>query len=88
MARRTMAALALAALFVLLLANAAGAQADDIADQCRRIVGCADAGPKPEHPGDRGGYAQLMLLAALVGAVSFIAWRIVRSARATAAQNA
>lgn len=88
MARRTIAVVLLATLGVLLLASAAGAQSDDIADQCRTIVGCADAGPKPENPGDRGGYAQLLLLTGLVGGIGFIAWRIVRSARATAAQNA
>ena len=63
------------------LAGAAGAQSDDIADQCRTIIGCADAGPAPENPGDRGGYAQLLTFVALFGAIGFIAWRIIKQAK-------
>jgi hypothetical protein len=57
------------------------AQDDDIPDQCRTIVGCADAGPKPEHPGDRGGYAQFLTLGALAAGVGFILFRIGRAVR-------
>ncbi len=42
------------ALSAILMAVPAGAQDDDIPDQCRTIIGCPDAGPKPEKPGDRG----------------------------------
>lgn len=82
-ARRAVAVLTL--VVATLLASAGGAAAatpsDDIADQCRTIVGCADPGPDPEAPGDRGGYAQLLTLAVLAGGVGFIAWRVARSAR-------
>ncbi|MDW3217338.1 MAG: hypothetical protein R8F63_01885 [Acidimicrobiales bacterium] len=88
MTRRTLTAVAVVAFALLLLTNAAGAQTDDVADQCRTIIGCADAGPKPENPGDRGGYAQLLLFGGLVGGMGFITWRVVRTARATAAQRA
>ncbi len=53
------------------LAGPALAQ-DDIPDACRTIIGCPDAGPEPEAPGDRGGYAQLLTLAVLATAVGFI----------------
>lgn len=77
------------ALLVVVLATVvsvapAAAQSDDVSDQCRTIIGCADAGPAPENPGDRGGYAQLLTLLVIVGGVGFIGWRIVRSARANA----
>lgn len=45
------------------------------------IVGSPDAGPDPEDPGDRGGYAQLGLALVLFAGVAFIASRIVRDAR-------
>ncbi len=54
----------------------AGAQDDEIPDACRTIIGCPDAGPKPENPGDRGGYAQLLTLVVLAGGVGFIAVKI------------
>ncbi len=84
MTARVGAALAVGVLLVLVLVDPAMAQ-DDISDSCRTIIGCADAGPKPQNPGDRGGYAQLLTLLVLVGGVSFIGWRVVRSARANAA---
>lgn len=48
---------------------------------CRTIIGCDDAGPSPQHPGDRGGWAQLVTLGVVALGVAFIALRIVRSAR-------
>ena len=58
---------------------------DDLPDGARTIVGSPDPGPKPENPGDRGGWAQLLTLAVLVAAVGFIMWRITRAMRATPA---
>lgn len=40
------------------------------------IIGTPEAGPKPQNSGDRGGWAQLVTLAMIVGAVLFIVWRI------------
>lgn len=55
---------------------------------CRSIIGCTDAGPEPRSPGDRGGWAQFMTLAAVAAGLAFIAARIVRGARrATGEQN-
>lgn len=51
----------------------------DYLDEAGRIIGSPSAGPKPENPGDRGGYAQLLTLFMLFLAVGFIAWRIQRS---------
>jgi len=48
-------------------------------DEAGRIIGSPSAGPAPEHPGDRGGYAQLLTLGVMVGGVSFVAWRIRRT---------
>jgi hypothetical protein len=45
------------------------------------IIGTPDAGPKPEDPGDRGGYAQLGLAVVLAGGIAFIGSRIVRESR-------
>ncbi len=45
------------------------------------IIGSPEAGPKPEDPGDRGGYAQLGLALVLVCGVGFIASRVVRDAK-------
>ena len=56
--------------------------ADDLPDGARTIVGSPDAGPKPEDAGDRGGWAQLLLLGVLVAAVGVIGWRISRAVRA------
>lgn len=52
------------------------------------IVGSPEAGPKPEDPGDRGGYAQLGLAVVLLAGVAFIASRVVREARRTKSQQA
>ena len=49
---------------------------------CRTIIGCSDAGPKPQSPGDRGGWAQFMTLGAVAIGLAFIASRIVRATRA------
>ncbi|MEM9465668.1 MAG: hypothetical protein AAGA90_09865 [Actinomycetota bacterium] len=51
----------------------------DFLDDAGRIIGSPTAGPKPEHGGDRGGWAQFATLGFLVVGVSFIAWRIRRS---------
>lgn len=72
---KTSAVLLVVVFAILLLAGPVAAQ-DDIPDACRTIVGCADAGPKPEHPGDRGGYAQFLTLAVLTGGVGFILVKI------------
>jgi len=63
--------------------DAAGAivAQDDIPDDAGRIIGSPDPGPDPEHSGDRGGAAQLVLFGALAVGVGFIGWRIVRAAR-------
>lgn len=45
-------------------------------DDAGRIIGSPDPGPDPTHSGDRGGALQFVLFFALVGGVSFIAWRI------------
>lgn len=73
----------LAAVLVSTLGLVAPAAAqDDLPDQCRTIVGCADAGPEPEHSGDRGGWAQLLTLGVMATAVAFILTKVVRAARA------
>ena len=46
-----------------------------------RIIGSPDAGPDPQHSGDRGGWAQLLTLGALAGGVGFIMWKIISAAR-------
>ncbi|RMH69751.1 MAG: hypothetical protein D6683_15870, partial [Actinomyces sp.] len=58
----------------------AGAAVDD-APGLGRSIGSPEAGPRPEHPGDRGGWAQLLTLAVLAGGVSVIMWRILHAAR-------
>ena len=50
-------------------------------EACLTIIGCVDAGPEPQSPGDRGGWAQLMTLAAVVIGVAFIATKIIRATR-------
>ena len=49
-----------------------------------RIIGSPEAGPKPQHSGDRGGNLQFVTMGAVAAAVAFIMWRIARSARRTA----
>ena len=57
-------------------------------DACRTIIGCDDAGPKPQNPGDRGGWAQLTTAGVIALGLAFIATRVVRSTRrATGAQD-
>ena len=51
-------------------------------ESCRTIIGCVDAGPKPQSPGDRGGWAQFMTLGAVVIGIAFIATKIIRATRA------
>lgn len=50
-------------------------------EACRTIIGCDDAGPKPQSPGDRGGWAQFMTLGAVAIGLAFIATKIIRAAR-------
>ncbi|MCY3851563.1 MAG: hypothetical protein OXF75_12330 [Acidimicrobiaceae bacterium] len=50
-------------------------------EACRTIIGCDDAGPEPQHPGDRGGWAQFMTLGAVAVGLAFIATKIIRAAR-------
>jgi len=45
------------------------------------IIGSPEAGPDPEDPGDRGGWAQLALAGILAGAVLFIGSRILAESR-------
>ena len=66
---------------LLLVPTPAAAQGDTL-DCARTIVGCADAGPEPEHSGDRGGYAQFLTLGFLVGGVGFIGYKITSAVRA------
>ena len=73
--------LATVALSLALQVSPAAGQ-DDVPDQCRTIIGCADAGPAPENPGDRGGYAQLLTLVVLAGGVTFIMIKLTRAAKA------
>ena len=57
-------------------------------EACRTIIGCDDAGPKPQNPGDRGGWAQLMTLGVVALGLAFIATKVVRTTRrATGAQD-
>ena len=49
-----------------------------------RIIGSPEAGPEPQHSGDRGGNLQFATMGAVAAAVAFIMWRITRSARRTA----
>ena len=49
-----------------------------------RIIGSPEAGPEPQHSGDRGGSLQFATMGAAAAAVAFIMWRITRSARRTA----
>lgn len=53
----------------------------DLPSGAGRIIGSPDAGPDPQTPGDRGGWAQLMTLGVLTVAVGFIMWRVFRAAR-------
>ena len=50
-------------------------------EACRTIIGCDDAGPKPQNSGDRGGWAQLTTAGVIALGLAFIATRVVRSAR-------
>ncbi|MEO0494591.1 MAG: hypothetical protein AAF081_14370 [Actinomycetota bacterium] len=50
----------------------------DFYDDAGRIIGSPAAGPKPENPGDRGGYAQLLTAFMIFAGLSFIAFQIWR----------
>jgi len=52
-----------------------------VPDDAGHSIGSPDAGPRPERPGDRGGWAQLSILGLLIVAVSFVFWRIFHEAR-------
>jgi hypothetical protein len=93
--RRVLAATALA-LVLLLGAAAAPAGAQDsgtstvvdenddvpttLPEELGNIVGSPDPGPEPEDAGDRGGWAQLGLLGALVLVVALVLRHLFRSA--------
>ena len=59
----------------------------DFLDDAGRIIGSPDAGPKPEHNGERGGYAQLLTMLGIFVAVGFVAWRIRREMNAAATRR-
>lgn len=73
-------AVVLAIAFVTLLNSATvDAQVTPLNDEIEQeapglgnIVGSPDAGPDPTDPGDRGGWAQLVLAVVLFGAIGFI----------------
>ena len=46
-----------------------------------RIIGSPEAGPEPQHSGDRGGSLQFATMGTVAAAVAFIMWRIARAAR-------
>ncbi len=50
-------------------------------DDAGNSIGSPNAGPKPQNSGDRGGWAQLLILGVLATGVSFIMWRIFHDAR-------
>lgn len=53
-------------------------------DDAGRIIGSPAAGPKPEHNGERGGYAQILTLLGIFSAIGFVAWRIRHEMRTAA----
>jgi|GEM_PF-1444005 hypothetical protein len=75
------ARLALIVVALTLAWSAPAVAQDEVPDACRTIIGCPDAGPKPEHPGDRGGYAQFLTLGMLIVGVGFIGIKITRAVR-------
>ena len=93
--RRASAVLAMAiALVVLAAGPATGQEPDDeptstedrsIPDDAFSIVGTPDPGPKPEHSGDRGGWAQFLTLGLIVAGVGLVGWRIARGMRSARA---
>jgi len=46
-----------------------------------RIIGSPDAGPDPQHSGDRGGSLQFVTLGVVTAAIAFIIWRVTRASR-------
>lgn len=60
----------------------------DYLDDAGRIIGSPAAGPKPEHNGERGGYAQLFTAVGIFAAIGFIAWRIRREMTSGSAPQA
>ena len=75
---RRVVAVLLVAVAVSVVAAPAGAQESDdeppsedrsIPDDAFTIVGSPDPGPEPEHPGDRGGWAQFLTLGLIVAGV-------------------
>ncbi len=50
-------------------------------EACRTIIGCVDAGPEPQSPGDRGGWAQFLTLGAVGIGLAFIATKVIRATR-------
>ena len=92
---RASAALAMAiALAVLAAGPATGQEPDEeptstedrsIPDDAFSIVGTPDPGPKPEHSGDRGGWAQFLTLGLIVAGVGLVGWRIARGMRSAQA---
>ncbi len=76
-----------ASLVMALLSELAQVTDPDYINDAGRIIGSADAGPKPQHSGDRGGYAQFLTFFMLVAAFSFIGWRISREGRRSQANR-
>ncbi len=46
-----------------------------------RIIGTPEAGPGPQHSGDRGGSLQFATMGAVTAAVGLVMWRIIHASR-------
>jgi hypothetical protein len=75
----------LISLVLLGTAAPAGAGQDDTPAPCRTILRCTEDPPRPQNPGDRGGYAQLLTLAVLASGVGFIMIKVFRAGMASQA---
>lgn len=84
---RRIAVVAILILALALSMSAPVAAQDDNLDCSRTIIGCSGPGPEPEHPGDRGGYAQLLTLGVLICGVGFIGYKMTSAVRARDAQT-
>lgn len=53
----------------------------ELPPEAGRIIGSPEAGPKPEQSGDRGGWLQLVTLAAVAASVTLIMIRVLKAVR-------